>query len=435
MKFWSLLKKELRELMTLQALLGVVVSLVVFLLLGQVMGNVTKDLGRSAESYALSDQDQSDLSRQLIASLESSGLHANLLTGSDKFDLLQQASQSGQSAYLIIPQGFGAGIQAGQPQSIQMVSELTSFAMLSNLDPSASTAAEAMQASISSMLLNESAGGRDVAFLQNPVNMVDVTIANGQIEQVNASMLQGFATQQTIFIPIIVFLLITFASQLNASAIANEKGDKTLETLLSTPVSRTAVLGAKMCASGLLSLLMAGVYMFAFSGYMAGMMGGAADGATGEMASLTTSLQNLGLALNPVQYLLLGIQLFLTIMVALAASMILGALAKDVKSASSMMMPLVLCAMIPYLVTMFADVSALPLPAQILLYLIPFTHTFIGSANLMFGNTALFFGGMAYQAVLLVVVMAFAVRVFSTDRIFTMGFHFGKKRHGNTPAA
>ena len=78
--------------------------------------------------------------------------------------------------------------------------------------------------------------GADPAFIQEPVAVSDITVVNDKSDQVNATALQSFSMQQTIFIPIIVFILITFASQLNASAIANEKGDKTLETLLSAPV-------------------------------------------------------------------------------------------------------------------------------------------------------------------------------------------------------
>ena len=117
-------------------------------------------------------------------------------------------------------------------------------------------------------------------------------------------------------------------------------------------------------------------------------------------------------------------------MIALAASMILGALAKDVKSAASLMMPLMFLAMIPYFVTMFTDVSALPAVGKILLYLIPFTHTFTATSSLLFGNYAVFYGGMIYQLVLLIVVMMLAVHIFSTDKIFTMTLGGQKKRRG-----
>lgn len=289
--------------------------------------------------------------------------------------------------------------------------------MLSGNDSSAASAAEVIKQGLAAKAAQD-AGADNMDFLKEPIVATDVTVANGSSEEVNGSMLQSFAMQQTIFIPLIVFILITFATQLNASAIANEKGDKTLETLLSTPVSRISVLASKMCASGVLSLLMAAVYMIGFSSLMGGVMGGASGGETTQ--PVTQSLQNLGLQLGPVQFALIGVQLFLTIMIALAASMILGALAKDLKAANGLMMPLMFMAMIPYFVTIFTDVSSMPAVGQALMYLIPFTHTFTASANLLFGNMTTFLLGMGYQIVVLIVVMAFAVHVFSTDKIFTL---------------
>ena len=83
---------------------------------------------------------------------------------------------------------------------------------------------------------------------------------------------------------------------------------------------------------------------------------------------------------------------------------------------------------------MMVDISSLPTVVQIILYLIPFTHTFIASSNLMFGNTFLFYGGMLYQVVILAVVMLVAVRIFSTDRIFTMTLDFSKRKKSKSAA-
>lgn len=424
MKFVNLFRKEVRELMTVQSILGILVAVIIFALLGQVMGNATSDMVEMMGSVVVCDEDQSEESRQAIDGLKTAGYQVDLIHADSDIALIEEAEKYDHKSVLVFPDGFGEGLQRGETQTLRIVSQLTSFSVFSNSDASASSAATVVIEMMTAALMQAQLPAGDIGFLRSPIGTQDVTVANGRSDLSNSSMLQSFAMQQSIFIPIIVFILISFASQLNASAIANEKGDKTLETLLSAPVSRVAVLSSKMCASGVLSLLMAVVYMFGFSSYMGGMMGGSgiADSA------VTASLQNLGLQLGPMQYCLIGIQLFLTIMIALAISMILGALAKDVKSASSMMMPLMFLAMIPYFITMFMDVGSLPLPAQILLYLIPFTHTFSASANLLFGNNIVFFAGMAYQLILLIVVMAAAVHVFSTDKIFTMTLDFSGKR-------
>ena len=53
----------------------------------------------------------------------------------------------------------------------------------------------------------------------------------------------------TIYIPIVLFVAVIFASQMIATAIATEKENKTLETLLSYPVTRTSIVTSKMLDS------------------------------------------------------------------------------------------------------------------------------------------------------------------------------------------
>lgn len=416
MKFWNLFKKELRELMTFQTLAGLLVGVLIFFLVGQLMGSIGEELTGKMGSVVIADQDQTKLTAELKEELRTAGFELFEVEGASDAEIAAKTADSDHSAALLLPAGFTTEFESGRSAEVLIVNRLTGFGMLTGMDSSASSAAEVLKQSLSARAA-AAAGATDLEFLQNPVTPVDITVVGQTSEQVNADALRSFAMQQTIFIPLVVFILITFATQLNASAIANEKNDKTLETLLSAPVSRVSVLASKMCASGVLSLLMAAVYMIGFSSLMGGVMGGSGGTVENPVAS---SLANLGLQLGPAQYALVGLQLFLTIMIALAISMILGALAKDMKAANGLMMPLMFLSMIPYFVTIFADVSSLPVVGQVLMYLIPFTHTFTASANLLFGHMTVFYIGLAYQAVVLVGVMMFAVHVFSTDKIFTI---------------
>ncbi len=429
MKFFKLFKKELKELITFQAIGGLLVGALMFVLLGSVMGNIGEEMSKNAGSVVIVDNDKSAITSQSIEALKASGFEVTIIEGDNNVELSKKASELGHNSLLVFPKGFQEGIENKKPQELTIISELTSFSIMGNMSQTAQTAAEVVKESLTTMLIKADLANVDVEYVKNPVVNIDVTVVKDKSEIINSNALQGFAMQQSMFIPIIVFILIMFATQLNASAIANEKGDKTLETLLSAPVSRLAVLGSKMCASAVFSLLMAGVYMVGFSSYMNGMMGGMTGGDM-DMATapITAALKNLGLQLGTPQFALIGIQLFLTISIALTISMILGALAKDLKSAQSLLMPLMFVTMIPYFITMFMDVSSLPMVARILVYAIPFTHTFTATSALLFGNNLLFFGGMAYQIIILVVVLYLAVKVFSTDKIFTMTLEFKKKR-------
>ena len=114
-------------------------------------------------------------------------------------------------------------------------------------------------------------------------------------------------------------------------------------------------------------------------------------------------------------------------MIFLALSIILGALVNDSKSAQTMILPLVLMVMIPWMITMFIDINSLPTAAKIIIYAIPFTHTFTSIPNLMFGNMTAFWIGLGYQIAIFLIVMFFALKLFKSDKILTISLNFGQK--------
>lgn len=430
MKFFTLLKKEVREMLTLTTILGMVIGVGAFIVLGQVIGGISKDSAKDAGMVHIIDQDGSALSQECVSALKQAGFEVVNETPLEGANGESTYKPQGNYDLFVIPKGFGDTIAAGNPAEVKTYTTLSSFGISSIISSGGSSAVlDTINRTVSDKLLAESLKTGSTAspdFLKNPVVSGDTTFVGDKYAAVNSGALAGFAMNQSTFVPLVVFILVIFASQMVASAIATEKGDKTLETLLCTPVSRLSVLSAKMCGAGLVSLLMAAVYMVGFSSYMNGMTGGM----MGSMSSTTLgdALTNLGITLSPLDYALVGLQLFLTILIALAASMILGALANDVKSAQTTIAPMMFALLIPYLMTMFLDVNTAAWPIRIIMYIIPFTHTFIASNNMIFDNYTLYAGGLVYQIIFLVIIMTFAVKLFSGDRIFTIQLNFGAKK-------
>ena len=139
-------------------------------------------------------------------------------------------------------------------------------------------------------------------------------------------------------------------------------------------------------------------------------------------------MQKLGLTFDTTGYLILGVSLFLAILVALAMAMILGVLAEDFRSAQNMIMPLMFMVMIPYFISLFADVNTVSLPVKILILVIPFSHPFLVSQNIYLGNYGMIAAGLAYMLAVFAVLVIYAARIFSTDKILTMKLRFGKKK-------
>ena len=242
-------------------------------------------------------------------------------------------------------------------------------------------------------------------------------------------MLIGMLMSQSMIAPFAVFFLILMASQMIMTAISTEKIDKTLETLMSAPVSRLTVLSAKMISAVIVALLNAGAMIIGFAFYMQNMMGGAAaeleSGAADNSAGIMTRAQamaSLGMTLGVGDMVMFGLDLFLTIAIGLSISLILGAMATDTKSVQTLIMPVMMVTMIPFFVTLFADVNSLSPVFKGIMYIIPFTHTYTAMTNLMFGHTSLVVGGLIYQAVFFAVCMYMAVKMFTSDLLFTMNF-------------
>jgi len=185
-----------------------------------------------------------------------------------------------------------------------------------------------------------------------------------------------------------------------------------------------------MLAAAIIALINAAVYMIGFKVCM-GDATSKISSSAGELisgqVSVDEGMHQLGMALGGIDYLLVGLQLFFTIMICLSVSLILGALINDTKNTQSMIMPIMMLAIIPYMISMIADINSLPTVIRYIVYAIPFTHTFSAIPNLMFGRTTLFTAGLIYQIIVFIICMFFALRLFMSDKLFTISLNFGQK--------
>lgn len=432
MKFANLLKKELKELLNFQTIFGMLFSLILLYAMGSFMGGVM-DKAMSSTEINICDQDNTQFTKSIIESISKDNkVKAIELTTDDRSQLMKANKIDN---LVIIPKGFTQSVLTDKkPSELEVVSVMKSTSMSGTLDSAKSSeTTDAIKDAISTKLLSDNykLNENDITTIKDPIKVKDVTVVGEKSANISSALLSSFAMSQGIVVPVIIFMLVMFASQMIISAISTEKIDKTLETLLSAPVSRISVLSAKMLAATIVALMNAVVYMFGFSKYMSSMTGGisktAGDNLSSKSGDTFSALYNLGLQMMPTDYLLLGLQMFMTIMIALCISLILGAMANDAKAAQTLVMPIMLCLMIPFFCSMFADINTLPTGIKVIMYAIPFTHTFIAVNNLLFNNMTLFWGGFAYQVVIFAIVMFLAVKLFTSDKIFTISLNFGQK--------
>lgn len=434
MKFFNLFKKELRELLTPTTIITTIGIMLILVFVGEAFGGIMGDVIEEASQVTICDQDNSEISKSIIKALtvskvnEETGLPeeydeelVNLVT-LESDDYAKELKRLKENHVLIIPEGFGEKLMKGEKIELININKMTSGATLANVSSNEGAVESIRKVIKETYLLNSGLTVEQLANSETIVSVSEKTIVDDKSADISVSMVSSLASMQSMFLPIIVYALVMFSSQLIISAISTEKIDKTLETLLSAPVSRLSVLSSKMLAAGIVAALNAVAYMIGFNQMMKGMYAG-----MGTVENSDAILSELGLKMTTSGYILLGIQLFLTLFISLSVSLVLGALAKDAKSAQTLMMPITFMAMIPYIISMLIDIKSLAPAFKYLIYAIPFTHTFIASDNIMFGNTTLFWGGVIYQVVLLAICMTVAVKIFTSDKIFTLTLDFNKK--------
>jgi len=426
----NLLKKELSELLNKQMLLGLLVSFVLILMLGFVMtSTMTGTLEASGEVHII-DLDQTDFTKQLVTALEEKGYTVKIISDTQPYENI--LSQQNWNDAAVLPEGM-TDLLLNQHQACQIdsVTALKTTSAMS-LAFAEDTSAEYVKSAINS-LLSEIYLTDDLAFLEKPVSSISYTVANGKSVQANSASLVSSLSVFDQFMPLVLFLLIILTSQTIITAVAAEKTDKTLETLLASPVPRSVIIGAKMLAALITALIYALVYGAGFLAAMLSNVNRASQSldigeAFTTLINTQDAVKTLGLQISFSGWIGVIFQLLLTIGIALTASMILGGLVEDTKGSQTASIPILVCTMFPYILSMISDIRSMG-AVRYLLYCIPFTHTFIATSCLRFHDMGLFFGGMIYQIIFLIGMAFFALKLYQSDILFTHRFANRKEKN------
>ncbi|MCL2772446.1 MAG: ABC transporter permease [Oscillospiraceae bacterium] len=457
-KFAVILRKEVMELITPQTLIPLVILFILFSLLGNVMksaitGSATDTVTVQSDQsgtvqnitvnknsiIGLIDNDNSDLSNYVKDNLGTQGIMPIVPQSTDPTEAmkeLQDYDLNGEKikirTLVVINKGFGDQLLSGSNTSVpvDVYSEIDSFGVTAAIaGVSGQNVGNAINSLISQKLFTNYAGDTNVNinYIKSPVSAQSYTFLNNIAQNVDASTVLGYVTSQITFLPLIVFLIIMMATQMLATSMVNEKADKTLETLMTAPVNRLSVLLAKILAASIYAVIYAVIYMFAMNNFSNGMTGGS----SGYSQDFIAALKNFGVTFDLSTFIIMGVQLFLSVLCGLAIALIIGMIVDNIKTLQAYIMPLMIVMMIPYFISMFLDVKTLPLWGQIILYIIPFTHTYTAVPNLFTHSYTLIAIGIAYQVIFVAVILTIAVKIFNSDKLFTIGQSIGRKSGKN----
>lgn len=419
----NLLKKELSELLNKQMLMGLMVSFILIIMLSSVMTSTVSGTLESLGEVHIIDLDQTEFTQQVIAELEKENYTVKTISDDRAYEFILSEQDWNDAA--LFPAGMTELLcNQHQPCQIDSITVLKTTSAM-NIAFAESTSADYAAAAVKKVL-SENYLTEDLAFLENPVSSVGYTVANGKSVQADSAVLVSSLSMFDQLMPLVLFLLIVLTSQTIITAVAAEKTDKTLETLLASPVSRMTIIGAKMLAALITALIYAVVYGAGFFIAMLSNVDRTAEAVDiGEaftaLISTQDAIHTLGLQISFLGWVGVIVQLLLTVGIALTASMILGGLVEDTKGSQTASLPILVFAMFPYVLSMVSDIRNMD-GMKYLLYCIPFTHTFIATGCLRFHDTGLFFGGMLYQVIFLAGIIFAALKLYQSDILFTHRF-------------
>lgn len=409
--FWNLLKKELREVLTISSLISVIVVSVVYGSIGKSIGSIREEATKKPV-VAVVNLDSGEFGRTIE---EAVNAYAEVVySGLNVDEAIERLKENNGSVLLVVQEDFSENIGSNRQAKIKLVSLLKGLGIMDTI-PSETFSAflEALEHEIVLKLLQRY-GVENPNFVLDPVGREEATMYFGKtIEGMAPSQLLGMVSNRWLIVSVVIMMLIIMAGSTVISSLGLEKENKTLETLLTMPVARVQILLAKILAATIAGLIMAAIYMVGFNFYM-------------ESFEVPASL-SMNVKIDALGYTLVGLSIFSALLCGISLAMLLGLMSKDFKSAQTMTFPLVALAVFSMLLTMFKDLSTMPLAMKVFTFAIPFTHAMTSVRNVFFGNYSIVIYGNLYNFVFAAILLFVSVKIFNSDRLIT-GVRFAARR-------
>jgi len=403
--------KEVKELIRdPKILIGmIIVPLLMFPLMGLAVRTSMQTAVESAKAISIGviDQDGGGYAQDLTDIFLGSNLAIIPLEATNVEQAAKNVHESNITAVVVIPEGFSQNITDDKQAKVQVYGVFRGTGIAEAAGPSAVVS-----------IVNEFS--RFVALSKvgsaaklDPISASQESIVKGKVVSVSPDTLSTLVLSQYIGLPIGIMVLIIFAMQIAATSVASEKEEKTLETILTMPVSRFTILLGKLAGSVIVAAVGALAYVGGFNYYMGSYT-------VAFQTQPSVDLASVGLAPTLPAYLVLGASLFITLVSALALAIAVSSFAEDVRSAQTIVGYFYFILFIPMIFTMYTDINMLPLTLRLVLLAIPYTHPMLAARAAFTGDYTTAILGIIYVTAFTLVVLYIAARIFTTEKILTM---------------
>jgi ABC-2 type transport system permease protein len=406
--------KELKELLRdPKILIGmIVVPLVMFPIMGFVIRGAMESTEERLQSLqvGVANFDHGAIAKNLTDFLD--GLPTLTLVNISASDVEEAVeklqTETNATDLIVIPSGFSENVSQGDLNKFPAAIEI--YSVFSGAGGITETATSSVVSEYLEFFKKEELS-------PDPFQTVAKSIVKGEPTNVPPSVLFSIMYSQVFALPVTISILLVFSMQIAATSVASEKEEKTLETLLSLPISRFTILLGKLAGSTIVAAVGAIAIILGFNYYMGSFM------IIGDMG-FSVDLAAIGLAPTLLGYAVLGASVFMSLLSALALAIIISAFSEDVRGAQSIVGYLYVIIMLPMFIIMFTDFNSLPLAARIVLLAIPYTHPMLAAQATLTGNFLMAIFGVAYVALFTVALLYIAAKLFATEKILTAKLKF-----------
>lgn len=361
---------------------------------------------------AVADLDGTNLSRELVHWLSGRGFTIVEVGGSGLEDLARKAAEAEATLLLVIKPGFAKAIELGQRPSLAIVQVVRDP---SPLPMQSSSLAEYVKEFVARKLLD---GKANYELVKDPLalNSTAYLAAKG-LMLTRPELLTGLF-MAAMLVPLILLSIALVVMQMAATSMAVENEERTLETLLTLPVSGYEILLSKLLGMFAVSLLgtileVAGMVIYFYIILAIPLAAAQGPGQPFSIEVMTA----------PSEMLFLALSLLLSLFFAAAIGLILGALSKDVRIANTLVGPLSMLFYIPALFVLFAPAQALGGAGQAILYSIPVTQPIVAARDIVSARlpreAPLY---LAASLALTLSVVYLASKLFSLETISTLQY-------------
>ncbi len=417
----TIIIKELKDLLRdPRVFLGIIVMpIIIFPIMGGAvsMAQTATYEALKTVKVACLNLDHGQWSEELISFMDSNQqIDFIVLDAQSVQEAVAETAKLGAPMLIVIPKSFSENLSSYTPATISTIYFVKKYSFTETaIGGAVNNVLHEFSELVSSKLIKSAAPNVDPKAVLSPVSIQEETWIKGNVVKIAPEQLIGIVLSQSIMLPVVIMVLILVAAQVAATSVAMEKEEKTLETLLTIPVSRFTILAGKLLGSVVIAGLGAVVYTAGFMVYMNAIMG-----------PFLQAL-NVPAGITPLGYAIMGVSIFLTLLAALAIAITVSVFAEDVRGAQSLLGFIIIFVIIPFIVLMTGDYEYLPLGLKIALFAIPFSHPILVVKALLAEDYLFTAYSIAYIAAFTVAVLYIAAKFFATEKIVTAKLAFKRK--------